>query len=459
MATLATTPAMSIDALPTEIIAMVCGFLKEGDFPSDSLSKKYHPEAKALPRDALCSFRLASKDCAAAATSYLFRHLHILYTKRSFQNLLNISKSAHLAKHVRSICYEPRTLKENLSEEHWADYCEMVQCGAEEPKLSISDIRTGQRWEVFETLVSEQPYLRETAWISTIFTLAIPQFTCLDAITIDVDCDPSYRAQQLLPPPFDLDTILHEDLKDHMTMNEHYQSIEALFVATALTNINLVTLHMLPVSEDLLSYFHVTENVILPAFKHLRNLSMNIDHYHRPDEINKGLENLLRSAPGLESLSIRFSFDFKWKSETKHTPSAVWDKTLAGLTFPNLQRLELSHLPTHPSSFIKFLERHATTLKHVVLDSMWLLPHPMDWHNIFDVLKDDLSLESATFQGFWRGSSKDEERPHYYAHMDGNIDGYRAQECLEDRVLKRAPVLMEQFPTIEELWAAIVATF
>ncbi|PQE17753.1 F-box domain cyclin protein [Rutstroemia sp. NJR-2017a BVV2] len=450
MATLTETPGRSIlDVLPTEIIVMICGLLREGDFPPDSLSKKYIPEAKALPRDALCNFRLASKDCAAAATSYLFRHLHILYTKRSFQNLLDISKSAHLAKHVRSICYEPRILHAGFDKYEYTDYYETAMEGIEQP--ISSDIRMEQGWDAYKKMVNEQHFIRKTAWDAAIFTLSIPRFTCLDAITIDTKCVPSYRALQSMPPPFDRDASLHESPCDPMIMAKVRKPTNAILVATALANVNLVTLRICLVPEELLSSLYGTKNVILPFFKHIRHLSLNLGPFPPPHGHGtmKGLIDLLRFAPGLESLSIKFAISSRFE------PPIVWDKGIEGLVFPSLQKLELSSLPCRPSSFMNFFKRHAATLKHIVLESMCLVPDPMYWHDILEVLKNDLSLESAAFRGVWEGFSE-KVRVRYLIRMDKNIHGCPVSEYLEDCVLKRAPALMQQFSSIDGLWRAIV---
>jgi hypothetical protein len=447
MATLTEKPGMSIlDVLPTEVIAMICSLLQKGE-PPDGVKS----QANALPRNALCNLRLASKNCAAAAESYLFRNLHILYTKRSFQNLLNISRSAHLAKHVRSLCYEPRILPKDFLIGGFAAYyeAEMIEGPGTKPVLSME-----QSYKAYQELSNEQEHIISSAWDLAIFTSSIARFPCLDTIAVDTESVPSYRAQQLVPPAYHCTDSLYESPYEPDSRRRHRAITKAILVATALSTANLVKLHISLVDEQLLCSLYGAENVIVPTFKHLRHLTMTLYRY-RDHGSSKGLRDLLQFAPVLESLTIKFSYNNEFRQPRRSAP-IVWDNAVAGLFFPKLQRLSLSGLPVHPSSLTKFLVRHAKTLRGLILHSMYLLPDPMGWHNIIEVLRNDLSLEVVGISGTWGGAPKDGEGRRYLVRLDRNIDGCPAYKYVENRVLKKAPSLMEQFPSIKDLCAAIV---
>ncbi|KAM3082617.1 hypothetical protein ACMFMF_002274 [Clarireedia jacksonii] len=446
MATLGATPGNSIlDVLPTEIITMICGHLEEGDGPYFSPIRQHMFYEKTLPRDALCNFRMASKDCAAATTSSLFQHLHIMYTQKSFQNLVDISKSAHLAKHVKSISYEPRM----LSVVNKTDYCGSVRLGAYVAGQPMpSDITIKQGYETYLSLVGEQQYIRKTSWDTAIFTLSIPRFTHLTAITINTENGPSYRAKQWLLPAFDWGCELYASPYDPLTMREQYKPINAVITATALSDVKPSSLHIcLAPAHFLLS---------LNAFRHLRHLSLTLAVYPKRErhESIEGLKNLLESASGLESLSVGHPI-LSGPIGTKYDSLGVWDKVIAELTFPNLRRLELSALSGRPDSFMTFFERHARTLKHVALVSMRIVPDKVDWPDVLEVLR-NLNLESAWFWGIWEGSFDENEHLRYFSRMYRELDGLPAHIWLERSVLESAPVFREQVCTIIEVWTTIV---
>ena len=80
-----------MEALPIELMHITCSFLSKQD---------------------LGNFRLAAHDCARVGEKHLVRNLHVMFTTKSFHNLLQISRHPVLSQYVLSIFYEVRFLED-----------------------------------------------------------------------------------------------------------------------------------------------------------------------------------------------------------------------------------------------------------------------------------------------------------------------------------------------------------
>lgn len=155
----------SIKALPIELIEII---LDEFD----------HSE--------LCNFRLISKACATTGASRLFRKPNVSFTILSFRNLLNVSRHPHLAKHVRSVCY---------------DCLELVRCDREfyevvmremKPKKNKSllhdtldvfpDLDLG--WKAYRSFLKAQAYIHRMRSDYVVSVLSLAKFHGLREISI-----------------------------------------------------------------------------------------------------------------------------------------------------------------------------------------------------------------------------------------------------------------------------------
>jgi hypothetical protein len=84
------TPSI-LHRLPLELLHHVCAALRKAD---------------------LGNLRLTCKPCATAGARSMVNELHLMFTKKSFENLKNISQKPELRKFVKSIVYEPLFLED-----------------------------------------------------------------------------------------------------------------------------------------------------------------------------------------------------------------------------------------------------------------------------------------------------------------------------------------------------------
>jgi len=87
-----------MDRLPLEVLQLVCDYLPSSD---------------------LVNVRPVGRNFSQAGANNLFRDIHVMLSKKSFENLTSISEIPALAKYVRNVVYEVRFLAVYMREEAW----------------------------------------------------------------------------------------------------------------------------------------------------------------------------------------------------------------------------------------------------------------------------------------------------------------------------------------------------
>ncbi|KAI9705112.1 MAG: hypothetical protein M1836_006895 [Candelina mexicana] len=141
------------------------------------------------------------------------------------------------------------------------------------------------------------------------------------------------------------------------------------------------------------------------AFNQLKNLKMKIDYdsskRSQTRNLLRSLASLVRRSTNLQNLDIRVARDMENEPKTEYD----FHKHFGSVSLPHLKELKLS-LPTTEKSLMRFLKKHSTTLRSLLLESMELL-----------VIKDGGSWRSVirelpyalTHDSIWMESLEDSE--------------------------------------------------
>jgi hypothetical protein len=168
-----------LERLPSELIHIICGFLPDHD---------------------LGHFRLTNKECAEIGGSHIVRGIHVMFTAKSFQNLLKISRHPVLSRHVTSIFYEARFMEE-ISREEWEacirDSDESIDELGRDEKGGFDEnlfeerlkISFDKGWKAYELMYEEQEYMRDAKYEFTVFAQALANFPNLKNIQATSDLD------------------------------------------------------------------------------------------------------------------------------------------------------------------------------------------------------------------------------------------------------------------------------
>ncbi|KAJ8062202.1 hypothetical protein OCU04_008755 [Sclerotinia nivalis] len=143
--------ASLVYVLPVEIIRAICEHLQVKDVPN---------------------FRLTSNVCAAAGVDRLVQDIYVIFTRESFEKLLNISKHPEMSKHVINIRYEPLLL-ETLDEDEYRDMLEYgitplgLLDSSEKLPESQYTIQMSRAFIVYNKIWEDQNLMKKSEFISS----------------------------------------------------------------------------------------------------------------------------------------------------------------------------------------------------------------------------------------------------------------------------------------------------
>lgn len=312
-----------MNRLPFEILQAFCGYIERGY---------------------LCDFRLVCKAFATAGESGLLSQLHLKGDKRSFENVLNISRLENLNRHVKSITYNSVSRK---------------------PLRPVQSVRLTGPGEIKNTYTgtpydNDEPQrtldFRDSKDYYSYIASAIARFPNLKAIKLlnpspgpEYSYVPEYASsEQWICDPFGINTLLHCFL---------YAVLKASMPVQQL------------IVEGLEWDFWNTRNASLTSrsLSHLNNLKIVIEggfpdtyYLHEQRKMISTFCTTLNSLHKLECLSL---------STFRNLDSHEYidcHEIMAASFWPNLRSLRLSGVRISEDSFIAFIQRHSN-LRHLSL--------------------------------------------------------------------------------------------
>ncbi|KAF7952957.1 hypothetical protein EAE96_006179 [Botrytis aclada] len=424
-----------MDVLATELLVLVC----------ESLSRKD-----------LTNFRLANKVCAEVASKTLFQDLHVMFTKKSLSNLLNISKQPNLSKHVRSISYEPRTLQ-TLSKTEYID-CIVREVKNFSTLFSLNEEDLDKGYELYNQIRKHQEYLITSNYDTVVFSQAVTKFSNLNKIVVDdaglpsdqfidsYDCKAYLRKQM-----FNLEPNRYTANKSGM---EHGILLAASLAGTKLTTFRATALPLRFFNTMLLSI----NDVALSVLQHVQHIDITIDvsvgkWEASIDGFVPRLVNFLSLVSNLETLRIDVG-----EHQIKSMVPIPFDKVIISSdSFPKLRSLDLRHFSCSKIFFSEFLQKHVGTLEHLSLDTMTMVDDCPGWGAVFNTLETGLKLKSCSFTGVWHeGWDEKEEDQTYPIKLHAKYTGTRSSslgEVLQHRVIKKCMPEGYEWIAMDEIWA------
>ncbi|CAD6440313.1 05373eac-9915-4f27-8ec9-800c0104091a [Sclerotinia trifoliorum] len=377
--------ASLVDILPVEIIRAICEYLPVKD---------------------AANFRLTSNVCAAAGVDRLVQVIYLIFTRESFEKLLNISKHPEMSKHVVTIWYEPFVMETlDGNEFRSRDY------GLE---------------SIYNKIREDQNLMKESKFSQWIFSQVLPKFRSLKRFVMENRiARPNRRLSHGLDPMAIIPQFGFFDRKCH-------EEVLAFLSAAGKADTKLEWLHIDRIDLNMLYRASNSTGIIFPDgpdARYLRYLHLgvwNLPSYHV-------LRQLLQATSNLEHLTIAKVSDFSFGY-------IDWDEVVPGLTLPRLGVLEFSYVEGSSTSLAKFLQRHSKSLKSFKIRQCSLKSDPKDWAEVFDTIRNDLTLQKVNFMGIRL------QEPNIAAGFEHGINfiilthiyhGHRFKSLLNDRLLHK----------------------
>ncbi|KAJ8062426.1 hypothetical protein OCU04_008966 [Sclerotinia nivalis] len=381
------------ETLAAELLAMICEY---------------------LPREDLICFRLTSKLCADVASKCLFRDLHVMFTKKSFENLLNVSKRPGLSKHVRSLYYEPRMLRDVEVSVFKSRVMSSVK-GDDVTRQEAFE----EEWKAYRRIIDSASFMKANCYDFFALAQALQNFQNLKCINVNSDGPDSHPA---FHERFSTEDIYFEIYATaHDKEDVKSRALQTIITAVGLAGIELNTLIATVIPPSFFaSVFNDGHNRVIQIAPHLKrmDISFSLDFLDRVSPpIASGIHNFLSPAVNLETL--RVAMDPECLLEEDTVPAISWDSIIGSLVkLPKLQSLELCHMSGTHEYFSKFFEDHASTLQHLYLESLSLNGDISRWGNVFTTLQ-NLPLRTCKLEGdFWSGKLNETEDVYMFVSMD-----------------------------------------
>ncbi|TEY47417.1 hypothetical protein BOTCAL_0305g00010 [Botryotinia calthae] len=424
------------DALATELLVIICEY---------------------FPRKDLINFRLANKVCADVASNNLVQDLHVIFTEKSLSNLLNISKQPNLSRNVRSILYEPHTLRaicENEYIHHIDKKLNLMCCEEQEEE---EDLNKG--WKLYNQIRKRELYMDTSSYDMAVFAQAIPKFSTLNKIVVDNAGFPSDRViDSYNSKAYLCKEMFNSGSNGSYTAYKPWMLHELLLAASLAgaplttfraTALPLAFFNAMPMSSDYVALS------VLQHVKHI-DITINVNEEEWQAGINvvvPRLAKFLSLASNLETLRIDLG---------KHKNRVMVPIPLAAVigctgSFPKLRSLNLRHFSCTKVFFSEFLQKHADRLEHLALDTMTMADTCPGWGSVFNTLETDLRLKSSHFTGLWYEGQDDDKDTACPTKLSASYPGTLSSslgEVLQHRVVKKCMPAAGIYMTMEEIWEA-----
>lgn len=391
--------ACYIERLPPEISGMICCHINQED---------------------VLNLRSVSKFWNNVATSFFPGNLSIVFLPESCQRLLDISRHPVISKRITSLCYEPNTLDEYVTQDEWesqirdSSYTKVSEAvpgpGASDRELRAwrrNNTKIGKRprhrysksyleqaYKEYTRMYAEQKDLRSREYGIKELSDAMSRLPNLSEICMNHGWEFCQRARGV-KNHFAAGLLNSEG--DHCGIF----FMRSLLLAVHEAGIALVILEIGSVDWKFLQQSDAILERMKSTMHHLTTLELVISTGMDENDVeipacrkylsnNNKLAEFLAAAPKLESLRINFDYNEPFgPAELSHI--------FGNRSWPCLACITLENIDAASDSLNRFFERHASTLMCVAMRNIRLLE--ATWVETLQKMNKVLNLESTYLGG------------------------------------------------------------
>ena len=391
------------DRLPPEIASLVCYHINKEDVPN---------------------LRLVSNFWNNVATPFLLEDINVVFMPESFQRLLKISRHPVISKQVTSLYYEPNTLDEYKTEDSWErQICHRIHPEDLEAtpapdaserahrawRRNITRIRQRPRhnysrscleeaYTEYTRMYAKQEDLRNRDYGFKELADAMSRLPKLSEICMNYGwaiCQRPTNAKN----PFAAGLInAGGDYCGIPFMRSLLLAVHAAGVELSTLELGSVDWKFLQLSDEILkrmesSLYHLTalELAISTGMDDSGNeIGVEILVCRRYLRNNAKLAKFLAAAPNLKNLTISFDWN-------KPYSPAKLNQIVGTQIWPCLESFAIKNVDAAPKHLNCFFEHHASTLKHISMDTIRLVKGT--WLETLEKMSKVLNLNSAYIRG------------------------------------------------------------
>lgn len=411
-----------LDALPPEVMSMVCKFLPE--------------------KSDISSLRLTNTRYGANGTPELCRILHVMFTQKSFQNMLNIANNPAQCKHVKVIDYEALYLSGIEHGEHFiTKYFSLSS--RQEVRMSYAEFfdslfhnsntgaETSHRatvisaWNTYKSLLADQEYIVEFKLDIAIFVQVLPLFTNLQSLNIL--SDNKYEAAASFQNAYRNTRGLELGLLGSLPLPDGHISDKVsgiralgsiLEAIPPVSRLSRLRVNLIDWSFFCSSSKSMELQLCRVVFSQLQSLTLQFPSFWKgandttseAANTNSNLGLAIRSAPKLEYLDLSMGWNGYGSEEDARSRQLYFpvdvQHVLGEFIWTKLRTLRLRSFTTDDIALSTFLRKHASTLKVLKLKSMWITSTTHGWEPVLELIASEMDVESLELKGHWVVESK-----------------------------------------------------
>lgn len=395
------------------------------------------------------------------ATPFLPGNVNLVFKPESFERLLDISRHPVISKQITTLYYEPNTLDEYTTQDEWEktiiadsytkDFETLPSPDASERKLrawrrNITKIRERPRhnysrdylekaYKEYTRMHAEQEALRNRDYGREEFSDAMSRLPRLSEICMNhgwAICQRPKGAKNAFTAG------LHNAGGDYCGipfMRSMLLAVHEAGIELGILQLGSVDWKFLHQSDEVLERMktalrHLTtlELVISTGMDESGNeIGVEIPTCRRYLSNNTKLAEFLAAAPNLKHLGIGFDwFEPYCPAELK--------QVFGSTTWPCLESVALENIDAASENLNRFLEQHASTLKHVTMKTVRLLEGT--WIDSLQKMNKILNLKSAYIRGDLLGEDPPQHwvlEPDIWAeYSDLRSQGNRTSKAIQD---------------------------
>ena len=396
----------AMERLPLELSNAVCGLLAVED---------------------ILQLRLVSRHSYQVATPFFPSEIHLIFTLKSFEKLLVISKHPVISQQIRSIYYEADTLdlvdrkqwEESITcgdylesmprwvppdapeEEHRARERELAEWG-QQPRHSHTHEELDHGWVQYQRFYHDQVELCRQRYGIRELQEALIRLPNVKTFRMSMGHNLKVQSEYLkkvfsagFKSPFG------DDCRGHAA---GVPQLRSMLLSMHEAGIKLQTFECGDVSWKLFRCSKKDLRAFATTLSQVRRLKLHLSTGMAAsgNEIgvdlpecrrflkNGRIRDMITHAKDLEYLEIKFDW---W--------SPVFGIELGNIVgdqiFPRLASVTFSHVETNEEELIRFLERHKATLRSLHLDSMCLASG--EWTSTVPRIRSSLELDECEIEG------------------------------------------------------------
>ena len=423
-----------------------------------------HAVFELLPPSDIANVRLTCKLLLnVAGVQYLLPEVHLIYTEESYQRLVDTALDQNFSRYVTSLFIEGDTLVP-ISKRDWetaiqpegsqgpndnhrvssasSSYDRMLflwrntvnECVGGRHRISDDALAIAYEKHTENFMVQQNFFRRDHIRGLTYVLRHFPRITTISLSFLN-GIGPRARA---LNEAFS--SGIFPAIGHNLIVNtDNTASITDILNAALLAGLVLKDLHCGYV--DLLHWiYHMHErkqlNVIKPILENLRTLtllfsigsvwdedgSLEYDSRISLEILNRKfyIYDFIRAARNLLELKLHFLWEDPCPADLFHV--------VGSFTWSLLKEVDFACIETKEEVFIKFFQRHASTLRHLALDRIRVTQG--SWSSALPKLRELLTLDSVRLSGH---ISSNEPFEYWYLEvsLDNRLEGSRTRAALE----------------------------